>query len=160
MVLYETIFIAPADWPTQRLDEFLEKIKGLVEKAGGKLTHVDKWGRRRLAYPIKRHREGFYVFFMFEAPGPFLAELDKFFLVSEEIIRQVTCKALKSKPASPTMVFPSMLASPALPAAGTPTVSGAVPAAVAAPSAVPGDAPVVAPIQEVPTHEPAPTTPA
>ncbi len=98
MQSYESIFITPADLPTQQLDDFLEKFKSLVTKAGGQITNVDKWGRRRLTYPIKRHREGFYVLVIFQAPPTVLQELTQFYRVTDQVIRHMTCKAVRVRP--------------------------------------------------------------
>lgn len=147
---YETVFILPADATPQRVDEFIEKLKATVTKGGGEVTQLDKWGRRRLAYPIRRNREGFYVFLMFNAPGTLLAELTQFFKVNEDVVRHVVCKALKGKPGSPTMSVPAPLMQtattpyfrpPPAPAPGAP-----VPAAAGVPGAPAAAAAVAAPV--------------
>jgi small subunit ribosomal protein S6 len=140
---YETVFILPADYTPQRVDEFLEKLKAVIVKGGGEITQIDKWGRRRLAYPIQRNREGFYVFVLFKAPGALLAEVDRFFLVNEDVIRNILCKALKGKPGSPTMSVPA----PLLQIATAPYMrpNPMAPGAPAAPGAAPHAAPAAAP---------------
>jgi small subunit ribosomal protein S6 len=95
---YESIFISPVELATNKLDDYVEKIKSLITKAGGEVLAVEKWGRRRLAYPIRRHREGFYVFVKFKSPSGVLAELNRFYRVSEEIIRELTVKAVRVRP--------------------------------------------------------------
>lgn len=138
---YETVFILPPDYSPQRVDEFIEKIKALVTKHGGETTVIDKWGRRRLAYPIKRHREGFYVFLMFKAPGPLLAELTQFFRVNEDVVRHIVCKALKGKPGSPTMSVPApLLQTATTPYFRPPPAPPAAPAAPGSASAAPSSA--------------------
>jgi small subunit ribosomal protein S6 len=104
---YETVFILPAEYALPKVDEFIEKLKAIITKASGETTLLDKWGRRRLSYPIKRHREGFYVFMMFKAPGSILADINQFFRVNEDVVRNIVCKALKAKPGSPTMSVPA-----------------------------------------------------
>ncbi len=153
---YETVFILPADYTPQRVDEFIEKLKEVVTKGGGEFTLVDKWGRRRLAYPIKRHREGFYVFIMFKAPGAVLAEVNRFFRVSEDIVRDILCKALEGKPGSPTMSVPATLLQTATAPYTRPTP---VPAGAPAPAS---GAPVAAPEppKEVPNELPPAPAPA
>ena len=159
MNAYETVFILPADVAPQGVDDFIEKLKAVIIKDGGEITTIDKWGRRRLAYPVKRHREGFYVFMMFNAPGAVLAEVTRFFQVNEEVFRHIVCRALKGKPGSPTMSVPA----PLMQMATTPYFRPPpVPAGVA-PAAVPGavvpSAEAVPPKEE--THEqPSTTAPA
>jgi small subunit ribosomal protein S6 len=109
MNAYESVFLLPADCTPQRVDEFIEKLKSVITAAGGEITMIDKWGRRRLAYPVKRHREGFYTFLMFNAPGAVLAEITRLFQVNEDVFRHIVCKALVGKPGSPTMSIPAPL---------------------------------------------------
>lgn len=136
MVHYETVFVLPGDLQPQKVDEYVDKVKSLIEKNGGEITLSDKWGRRRLAYPIERQREGFYTFLQFKAPPTAVAELTQFFRVSEEVIRQVVTKALKGKPASPMM---------SVPPAGFHAADGARPAPTAVPTAAPVSAEPPAP---------------
>jgi len=126
VIHYETVFVLPGDLQPQKVDEYVEKVKSLIQKNGGEITLADKWGRRRLAYPIERQREGFYTFLQFKAPPAAVAELTQLFRVSEEVIRQVVTKALKGKPASPMM---------SVPPAGFHAADGARPAPAAAPAA-------------------------
>lgn len=168
---YETIFVAPADIQPQRLDDFVEKLRGVIAKQGGEITAVDKWGRRRLAYPIKRHREGFYVFLTFKSPTAILAELTQFYRVSEDIIRHLTVKAVDAKP------MPGSLAGPAgsaaaphfSPSRGPQSAQGAhaphpgAPHAPAVPHAAPAPAAQSAAPQapkEAPHAQPNPAAPA
>jgi small subunit ribosomal protein S6 len=94
---YETIFISPPDLSAQKLDDLVEKIKTMVTRPGGEIVSVEKWGRRRLAYPIRRHPEGFYVFITFKSPPEVLAELTQFYKVTDDVIRQIVCKAVRQK---------------------------------------------------------------
>lgn len=132
MQAYESIFIAPADIAPARLEEIIEKIKAIITKPGGEFKAAEKWGRRRLAYPIHRHREGFYVLLTFKAPSTVLAELTQFYKVSDAIVRHITCKAVIVRPVPPRAPRPGTPGAVGAPAAaGTAT---AAPAA-AAPSA-------------------------
>ncbi len=143
LIHYETVFLLPGDAQPQKVDDFVEKVKSLIVQKGGEVTLLEKWGRRRLAYPIGRQREGYYTFMQFNAEPAFVAELNQFFRVSEDVIRQLICKALKGKPASPMMVLPPVApheshghrpsspgaapvaAAPAAPASAVPEVSHA-----------------------------------
>lgn len=131
---YETVFVLPADNTPQQVDEFIDKLKAVVTNGGGEVTAIDKWGRRRLAYPIKRHREGFYVFLMFKAPGALMAEVTQFFLVNENFIRNIVCKSPEGKPGSPTMNVPAPLMQMATtPYFRTPPTPAGAPASPSAP---------------------------
>ena len=60
--------------------------------AGGQITKVAPWGRRRLAYPIDRYREGSYHIILFQAPGDALAELEHSLLITEEVLRHLVTR--------------------------------------------------------------------
>ena len=148
MTHYETVFVLPGDLQPQKIDDYIEKVKAFIEQKGGDITLVDKWGRRRLAYPIGRQREGFYTFLQFNAPPAAVADLTQFFRVSEEVIRQVVTKALKGKPASPMM---------SVPPAGFHAPEGARPgAAPSAPTAAPAPVAPVSVTEESHANAPAP----
>ena len=57
--------------------------------AGGQIVKVAPWGRRRLAYPIDRHREGSYHIILFEAPSEAIVELEHTLLITEEVLRHL-----------------------------------------------------------------------
>jgi small subunit ribosomal protein S6 len=143
---YESIFIVPADLPIKRLDDLIEKLKATVAKPGGLVKNVEKWGRRRLAYPIGRHREGFYVLLTFQSPSPVLAELTQLYRVSDDVIRHMTCKAPVPNPVPPRRTMPgaapvATAAAPAAPAA-VPAASAPVPGPVASEASVKKPSPV------------------
>jgi len=58
---YEIVFIAHPDLEENALNEVTEKVKGWVTEAGGSVTKADFWGRRRLAYAIRKQKEGQYI---------------------------------------------------------------------------------------------------
>ncbi|HRY29157.1 MAG TPA: 30S ribosomal protein S6 [Elusimicrobiota bacterium] len=120
MQVYETIFISPVDLAVQKQDDLVEKVKSMITKAGGEIVLVEKWGRRRLAYAIKRHREGFYVYLKFKAPSAILAELNQFYRVSDDVVRQLTCKAVRTRPGVVAPAAPAPAAEAAAPVAAEP----------------------------------------
>lgn len=58
---YEMVFIVRSDLDEEAFNEVLEKVKGWISEPGGQVTKVDLWGKRRLAYPIRKQTEGQYV---------------------------------------------------------------------------------------------------
>ena len=63
-----------------------------IVAAGGQIVKVAPWGRRRLAYPIDRHREGSYHIILFEAPSDAIAELEHTLQITEEVIRHLVTR--------------------------------------------------------------------
>jgi small subunit ribosomal protein S6 len=73
--------------------------RGIVA-AGGQIVKVAPWGRRRLAYPIDRHREGSYHIILFEAPSDSIVELEHTLLITEEVLRHLVTRV--ERPAKST----------------------------------------------------------
>jgi tRNA uridine 5-carbamoylmethylation protein Kti12 len=69
--------------------------------AGGQIVKVAPWGRRRLAYPIDRHREGSYQIILFEAPPDAITELEHTLLITEEVLRHLVTRVDRPAKASP-----------------------------------------------------------
>jgi small subunit ribosomal protein S6 len=63
-----------------------------IVSAGGQIVKVAPWGRRRLAYPIDRHREGSYQIILFEAPATAILELEHTLLITEEVLRHLVTR--------------------------------------------------------------------
>jgi small subunit ribosomal protein S6 len=74
--------------------------RGIVA-AGGQIVKVAPWGRRRLAYPIDRHREGSYQIILFEAPPDAITELEHTLLITEEVLRHLVTRVDRPAKASP-----------------------------------------------------------
>jgi small subunit ribosomal protein S6 len=84
---YEVAYIADPDLDEQALAGLEEKISGWIQSAGGKTLNVDRWGRRRLAYPIRRRADGFYVFLTAELPPTATAALERDLRLQESVLR-------------------------------------------------------------------------
>jgi small subunit ribosomal protein S6 len=89
---YETVFICPGDLTQEKIDTTVEKIKSVISKADGTISSAELWGRRKLAYPIKRQRDGFYVYMVFTAPPAAMSSLDHHYRVTDTILRGLTVK--------------------------------------------------------------------
>ena len=86
---YEIVFILRSDLDEEKTTEAIEKYKSLIEKNGGEITSLDKWGKRRLAYEIDHAREGFYVVSRFSAGVAVASELDRVFKISDDVLRHM-----------------------------------------------------------------------
>ncbi len=86
---YELGFILNPEVSEEQTRTILERVEQVATNHGGQVVRVNQWGRRRLGYPIQRHRDGFYVFIdMILAPETVL-ELDRTLKVSEEVLRHL-----------------------------------------------------------------------
>ena len=89
---YEVVFIAAPTITSEELDGFLSHAQTVVEGKNGKIVKVDNWGKKSLAYKIKRFREGYFVVLSIEADGAAIAELERRFRVMDYIIRFISVR--------------------------------------------------------------------
>lgn len=86
---YETIFILSPLFDEETVKANIEKFKGVIENGGGTVDNVDFWGKRKLAYEIKKVGEGFYTLFSFTAGPELPKELDRVFRITDGVIRHI-----------------------------------------------------------------------
>ena len=86
---YELMLVLRPDVPDDRSQAVIDRTTRQITTAGGQITKVAPWGRRRLAYPIDRYREGSYHIVLFHAPAEALAELEHSLLITEEVLRHL-----------------------------------------------------------------------
>lgn len=89
---YELMLVLRPDVPDDKSQAVIDRTTRQITAAGGQITKVAPWGRRRLAYPIDRYREGSYHIILFHAPGDALAELEHTLLITEEVLRHLTTR--------------------------------------------------------------------
>jgi small subunit ribosomal protein S6 len=92
---YETIFILHPSFDEEAVKANIEKFKGVIENGGGTVDNVDFWGRRKLAYEIKKVAEGFYTLINFSADPELPKELDRIFRITDGVIRHIIVKEEK-----------------------------------------------------------------
>jgi small subunit ribosomal protein S6 len=86
---YELGFILNPEVSEEQTSAFLERIEKIVKNYDGQVVKVNQWGRRRLAYPIEHHRDGYYVFIDMILTPETVLELDRTLKVSEEVMRHL-----------------------------------------------------------------------
>ena len=89
---YETMYILRPDIPEEEVDNHLKKYSEILEKAGTEVLDSQMRGKRRLAYPIAKHKEGIYVQLSHIGDGQQIAILEKAMRLSEDVIRYLTVK--------------------------------------------------------------------
>lgn len=89
---YETIFILHPSLDEEAVKANIEKFKGVIENGGGAIENVDFWGKRKLAYEIKKVNDGFYTLINFEANPELPKELDRIFRITDGVIRHIIVK--------------------------------------------------------------------
>lgn len=91
-IKYETVFIAEPEITTEQVDQLINKVKDTIASHKGALTSEDRWGKRRLAYPLRGHREGFYTVLNFTAEPTVIMALEHLYNVTDSVIRQLTIR--------------------------------------------------------------------
>jgi small subunit ribosomal protein S6 len=86
---YELMLVLRPDVADDRSQAVIDRTTRSIIGAGGQIVKVAPWGRRRLAYPIDRQREGSYHIILFEAPNEAVAELERGLLITEELLRHL-----------------------------------------------------------------------
>ena len=89
---YETMYILRPDIPEEEVDSHLTKYSELVTKAEAEVLDSQMRGKRRLAYPIAKHKEGIYVQLSHKGDGQHVEVLEKAMRLSEDVIRYLTVK--------------------------------------------------------------------
>ncbi|MFH1367569.1 MAG: 30S ribosomal protein S6 [Elusimicrobiota bacterium] len=92
---YESTFICSPELPAEKIEELIEKTRKTVEGANGQVKLVQQLGKKKLAYPIKKYKEGSYVFMELAGPGEIITSLENFFKVHDSVIRYLTVKVEK-----------------------------------------------------------------
>ena len=86
---YELMLLLRPDLEDDKLQAAVEKVTRAIVNAGGSLSKVSPWGKRRLAYDIKRHREASYFLIHFDIEPAHVREIERGMLISEEILRHL-----------------------------------------------------------------------
>src|ERR1700733_8723324 len=92
MRIYEELFIVKPDATEEEIDLLIEQLKAVITGAAGTLDKVEKWGKRRLAYRVDKHREGSYVLFQFTAKPETVKELERRLRVMDAVIKFLTVR--------------------------------------------------------------------
>ena len=89
---YELMLVLRPDLADDKSQALIDRITRQISTTGGQIVKVAPWGRRRLAYPIDRHREGSYHIIHFEAPADQIIELERSLLITEELLRHLVTR--------------------------------------------------------------------
>ena len=87
---YETGFVLSPTLSEEETTQFIQQMAEIVAQKSGRMVKQDIWGKRRLAFPIKRFQEGVYVFFTYDGAGDVSVELERRFKQTDAVIRFMT----------------------------------------------------------------------
>jgi small subunit ribosomal protein S6 len=89
---YEIMFIVRPDVEEAEIDKLIEGFSANVTTGGGEVKSVEKMGRRRLAYTVRKFNDGFYVLLNIAAEGSLITEIERRLRVSEQVIKFITVR--------------------------------------------------------------------
>jgi small subunit ribosomal protein S6 len=90
--VYEILFIADPNLGEPEVDALTALVQGYVEKEGGRIQKIEKWGKKRLAYTVHKQREGYYVLLVVEGGAALVKEVERRMRVTEGVIRHLTVR--------------------------------------------------------------------
>ena len=91
-IVYETMYILRPDLGEEQVEQAVSKYQNLIQEQGATEIEIQNRGKRRLAYEIKKQRDGIFVQMNYQAPGSVIAPLERAMRLSEEVIRYLTIK--------------------------------------------------------------------
>ncbi|MGB9599180.1 MAG: 30S ribosomal protein S6 [Myxococcota bacterium] len=89
---YETLYIVSPELDRSGVENLNSKFKAIIQENGGKVIKLTRWGKRDLAYRIKKHNYGFYVHLNYFGEGRTVSELQRNMRLNENILRYITVK--------------------------------------------------------------------
>ena len=89
---YEIMFIVNPNVPEEEIDKINSQLEGIITSGGGTIEKIEKMGKRRLAYDVDKHREGFYVLFVIAANGDIIKECERRLRVMDAVIKYITVR--------------------------------------------------------------------
>jgi small subunit ribosomal protein S6 len=98
---YELVVVLSPEVGDEGFPATIERISGVITGNGGEIKNVDAWGRRRLAYPIRRHLDGYYAVTHFSADPQAIRPLEANLDLAEDVLRHLVTKVEEVKPEKP-----------------------------------------------------------
>jgi small subunit ribosomal protein S6 len=89
---YELMFIVRPDMTDEDLEKLISTLQAAVSSAGGSIKNVEKMGKRRLAYTVRKFHEGVYILLTVEGGGAVMHELERRLRVTEQVIKFLTVR--------------------------------------------------------------------
>lgn len=88
--LYETTYILNAALEDPEIEEAIGRISEYIVQHGGTIHEINRWGRRRLAYPIRKKYNGYYVHCIFDAPPSSVPVIERYLILDDSVLRHLT----------------------------------------------------------------------
>ncbi len=89
---YEIMFIVNPNAAEEEVDKINSQVESIITSGGGQIQKIEKMGKRRLAYEVDKHREGYYVLFAIVANGDIIKECERRLRVMDAVIKYITVR--------------------------------------------------------------------
>lgn len=89
---YELAVVVSANIEEEERTAVVDKCKALIERFGGTITEVDDWGKKRLAYEVRKMKEAFYYFIRFDAESTVPAEIESRVRIMDNVVRYLVVR--------------------------------------------------------------------
>jgi small subunit ribosomal protein S6 len=89
---YELVYIVSPEATDEQVSDLHTQIEALIKRFDAELVKTENWGRRKLAYPIQRHKEGTYVLEVINGTGDLIKEIDRRLRVTEQVVRHLVVR--------------------------------------------------------------------
>ncbi|MEY4069828.1 MAG: hypothetical protein RL721_442 [Candidatus Eisenbacteria bacterium] len=90
MTKYETVYILEPNYDEVKAQEFADKVSGWLKDQGAEVVEVQKWGKRRLAYEVRKRRDGVYTMIVWNGGGAMVKDVERRLSLEEDVMRTLT----------------------------------------------------------------------
>lgn len=104
MPIYESIFIINPNITDDETSAVIKKMQDVVARQGGEMLKFEDWGKKKLAYEVKKQKRGHFVFFQIKAAPAVVSELERTYKMTDSVIKFMTIKLekeLRTRPVKP-----------------------------------------------------------
>lgn len=99
---YETIYVLKPDAGKEASERISERVRDVISRQRGALTRVENWGFRKLAYPVRKHSRGVYVYLKYLGDGVLVSELERNLRLQDHVLKYQTVKLAEVTTAAET----------------------------------------------------------
>jgi small subunit ribosomal protein S6 len=89
---YETIFLLRPDLAEDLVDKIVERLRGIVQREGGKVIKVENWGKKKVAYEVKKHLRAVYIRFVYLGNTRMVAEFERNLRMTDDVLKYQSVK--------------------------------------------------------------------
>jgi small subunit ribosomal protein S6 len=95
--VYENIVILDASLSDEAIEEATQSIRDQITSNGGEVLKIDPWGRKKLAYEIKKHTRGFFILLLYKAPSDLVKKLETYYKVTDAVVKYMVVRLEKKQ---------------------------------------------------------------